>query len=321
MYILKFIDSPDIREFNKDTAFTPAEQAILIANSCMTTIEEKMDALQYLLDHYSEEEFIAGNYIDNDHLSKETSIKNAIVRTLKDWEGALEARYDNAGYVYAACFRDKECNRDDTYDSCFFTTYEKAYEYLVAEKQTYLEKDSLRDIKVYGEIYRIALDGPKNGFTDGDRYHFDNKMRLVSVYGDPDRFWPGGDYPALLDDYQMYVPVPFKPGDIVKVDNPFYETDYGVISHEMILPERKKLISLRTSLDVYDGGFNGNGDFDFTDDTDILSLSYCSDAELPDNEQMLRVISKARKGEMDFYDILHCWGRGDLNGLVERCKT
>lgn len=31
--ILKFIDSPDVREFNKNTVFTPAQQAILVSRS------------------------------------------------------------------------------------------------------------------------------------------------------------------------------------------------------------------------------------------------------------------------------------------------
>ena len=49
---LRFIDSPDIREFNKDTNFTPAEQAVLISLSDKTTVEEKIEALQYLADRW-----------------------------------------------------------------------------------------------------------------------------------------------------------------------------------------------------------------------------------------------------------------------------
>ena len=54
---LKFIDSPDIREYNKDTPFTPAEWAVLVRASIKRTVEEKIEALQYLLDHYQENEF------------------------------------------------------------------------------------------------------------------------------------------------------------------------------------------------------------------------------------------------------------------------
>lgn len=55
--ILDFIDSPDIREYNKNTRFTPAEQAILIGQSEETTVEEKLSAWQELVDVYSTEEF------------------------------------------------------------------------------------------------------------------------------------------------------------------------------------------------------------------------------------------------------------------------
>lgn len=48
---LKFIDSPDIREFNKDTVFALAEQAVLVSISYKTTVKEKIEALQYLADN------------------------------------------------------------------------------------------------------------------------------------------------------------------------------------------------------------------------------------------------------------------------------
>ncbi len=55
--VLPFIDSPDIREFNKHTKFLPAEQAVLIAVSKTKTVEEKLEVLQYLADQYSDNEF------------------------------------------------------------------------------------------------------------------------------------------------------------------------------------------------------------------------------------------------------------------------
>lgn len=43
--VLPFIDSPDIREFNRHTKFLPAEQAVLVAVSKTKTVEEKLEAL------------------------------------------------------------------------------------------------------------------------------------------------------------------------------------------------------------------------------------------------------------------------------------
>lgn len=50
--ILDFIDSQDIQEFHKNTTFAPEEQAVLVVNSETHTIEEKMAALEYLLEAY-----------------------------------------------------------------------------------------------------------------------------------------------------------------------------------------------------------------------------------------------------------------------------
>lgn len=46
----KFIDSPDIRGYNIDSTFTPAEQSVLIYMSQKQTIDEKLCALRWLLD-------------------------------------------------------------------------------------------------------------------------------------------------------------------------------------------------------------------------------------------------------------------------------
>ena len=57
MNILDFIDSADVREYNKNTQLLPMEQAVIIYKSETTTVEEKLAAWQELLDTYSEEEF------------------------------------------------------------------------------------------------------------------------------------------------------------------------------------------------------------------------------------------------------------------------
>ena len=42
--ILEFIDSKDVREYNKDTQFSPIEQAVLIFHSKATSVEQKISA-------------------------------------------------------------------------------------------------------------------------------------------------------------------------------------------------------------------------------------------------------------------------------------
>lgn len=50
--LFEFIDSPDIREYNRETGFTPAEWAVLIRASRKQTMEDKREARQYLVNHY-----------------------------------------------------------------------------------------------------------------------------------------------------------------------------------------------------------------------------------------------------------------------------
>ena len=47
--VLDFIDSKEIREYNRNTKFTPIEQAVLICHSMGTTVDEKMAAWMELL--------------------------------------------------------------------------------------------------------------------------------------------------------------------------------------------------------------------------------------------------------------------------------
>ena len=54
---LKFIDSHAIRSHIQAYPFTPAEQAVLIAQSCTRPVDEKLAALEYLYEKYTAEEF------------------------------------------------------------------------------------------------------------------------------------------------------------------------------------------------------------------------------------------------------------------------
>lgn len=55
--VLDFIDSKDIRDYNKNTKFTPIEQAAIIYYSERRNIEEKMSIWRELLDNYNEKDF------------------------------------------------------------------------------------------------------------------------------------------------------------------------------------------------------------------------------------------------------------------------
>lgn len=318
----KFIDSPDIREFNKDTVFTPAEQAVLVSMSYKTTVEEKIEALQHLADNYTGEEFHKDS-IKCDWASSDggVGIRDVVLETIRVWKCALDARYHNDGFIYSV-----EVGERELYGSSrnygYFTDYGKAYECLLKVKKEYtdevdegLDKPTI----IYGEIRRIKLDDRHK--RDREYYCFDHDMRLVSLEDDEDR----GDIPYLINEYLAFVPLPFKKGDIVKVESLCHLTYYGVISREWERPEDTDRIVMWISLDIYN---KESKDLDYTDgDEDcILYYSFCTYEELPEADEMLKLVSDARKGDMDlnqlFRDmdidqLLRKFGRNGVNRLLE----
>lgn len=79
--ILDFIDSKSIRDFNKNTKFSPSEQAILISKSEKRTIEEKISALAEIIHTYSEKEF-QFEYQDD----RIINFKKIIINTIRSWK-------------------------------------------------------------------------------------------------------------------------------------------------------------------------------------------------------------------------------------------
>lgn len=311
---LRFIDSPDIREYNKNTHFTPAEQAVLISKSKNTTVLEKLSALKYLTKNYSDEEFDSNNiWFENKQDEECCNFKTVVLRTMEIWEDILRDTNKNEGVVYVANLQEKGYLRNDLQDYEFFTCYEKAYENLLEQKQHYLESEYLKRVETFGKIFRIPLDAWPERCSSGDEYLFDNKMELVEVKCADMRIQIDDNYLCLADSAEMFLPLPFQPGDIVKVESPFWGTYYGVFAHKWEKREYSWGINMMVSLDIWDDNIK---EFDFTDDTDILGLSYCPDEELPESQKVLKAIRDVRKGNMDFYTMLCHYGPDELEGII-----
>ncbi|MCM1387110.1 MAG: hypothetical protein NC231_07270 [Bacillus sp. (in: Bacteria)] len=316
---LKFIDSPDIREYNKDTQFTPAEWAVLISNSMKRTVDEKMEALQYLLDHYQENEF--GDESVNfsppayPHYETNISFREVVRKTIWTWNKILEDRNCTENVIFEASFYEKGYDHGD---SAYFASYEKAYAFLEYEKKHYLDDEDLKDVETYGRIERIQME---NKCHDSDYYIFDTNMQMVSVGSSISRGQCDEDLEFGLSDdriYKIFVPLPFKKGDIVRVDDFFDMPYYGVISCDWERPEQRERIENWISLDTY----NSERDwFDYTDGfgcgDEVLNYSFCPDEELPDDQQVLKLIRDVRKGNMDFYTLLHKYSVKELDRLYK----
>lgn len=146
MNILDFIDSQDIREFHKNTTFAPEEQAVLVVNSETHTIEEKMAALEYLLEAYPD--YDAPLYGDG----WGRNFRELTQNTLKKWKALLAARYENDGYVYMAELLEKDTAYCYKGYGNLYTDYDSAYEFLQKEKQEYLDDEDDIVLDELGEI-------------------------------------------------------------------------------------------------------------------------------------------------------------------------
>lgn len=288
----------------------------MVSRSMKRSVEEKIEALQYLANRYNADEFkeetIWPLYGDERDLS---SFREVVIETVRIWKEALEARFETEGTVFEASLCEQECSGQRK--NCqYFSSYEKAWEYLLKEKQEYLDDEDLKYVKTFASIERIKLDDTEG--SDGKSYLFDNEMRMVNISVDCDRAFAGRGEFTLADEYLVYVPLPFRNGDIIKMDFPHVEVHYGIFLGEWKKPEEPWRIHMFASLEMY---IEERADFDYTDGDpywdDVLGFSFCTDEELPENEQVLKLIRAVRKGEMDFYTLLHKFGRGELKQMLK----
>lgn len=132
--LLRFIDSSQVREYNKDTYFTPAEWAVIVARSITTTMEEKLDALQNLTEHYEEADFgkeSANVGPDRPVYHSYLPSREKVKETIRIWKETLADRSDSEGVVYAARYGYKERYwSHGIEDHQFFPDYKKAFQFL-----------------------------------------------------------------------------------------------------------------------------------------------------------------------------------------------
>ena len=275
--IFDFIDSKDIREYNKQqgTEFTPIEQAVIIYNCNSRTVEEKLSAWHELLDTYNEEEFSKidlpdGGRVTNREIMLDHTYRQKTEITVNGFEKALLLKNKTENVFYLT--RIYSDHRSEDYEENEFSTYDKAYQYICKSKE--------RDFLDYGKnncplmhysMCVIPLDEADNFTTE---FIFDNNFRITNIY-----FWTGEEHYGL-DMVYVYVPLPFKKGDIVRtIDG---RNDYAVIPRT---PDKNYFIHAHDStsmhvtalcLSEYDGEI-----IDDFGHYNIFDLELCTEDELP----------------------------------------
>lgn len=136
------------------------EQASIIIMSENGTIENKIHDLQKLMNIYNK---------------RERQICEDIRNVLQLWKDILEDRFCQEGFVFLADLQERGRKTDRLSMYRFFSTYQKALEFLIKEKENYQISKDLKSVETYGEIWKMELD---TNDPDCDVYCFDNRMKL-----------------------------------------------------------------------------------------------------------------------------------------------
>ena len=194
-----FLDSKEMLDNAKDITYTPAEQAVLIIRSRKKTVAEKMKALVYLLETYSENEF-GEEKIQNTWRGTilTSSFRQNVEMTLSIWKQMLEDRFDEEGVMFAVAFLPEEVKHKEIGDYHFFSSYEKAYKRMKELKISYdisSGKDSIQSshkktmsaenlatkTTETGHILRLIVDGYLVECDAYDEFIFNERLELVDL--------------------------------------------------------------------------------------------------------------------------------------------
>lgn len=182
--ILNFFDTPKAEKLLENMTFTPAQQILLIGCSKKRTALEKVEALEYLLSRYTKEEVDDGSVIKR-HRGINISFYQNTVNLVKIWRDLLNMRDVEEGVIYTASLKEIGSKFDKEYDYLYFSSYEKAYQFLQEEKLFSLQLTPEK-MPVTGVIKRIELDD--ESIKGADEYWFDDNLRLCDLRGRDERY-------------------------------------------------------------------------------------------------------------------------------------
>lgn len=320
---LSFIDSKAIREHIRTTGyvFTPAEQAVLISRSCNRTVKEKLEALEYILRTYSEEELGSdkvGMFGFDDRNSM--PFRKRLRAYITGVKSSLVLKQTDVRYCYV--FITSECEKGYDYSddqARYFTSYADAHYYLRERKEENADNNCEYEYRItlqfVGELRKL--------------YHiYDNDLRLVRA----DPLFPNDDELPILDisEYYVYVPLPFKKGEIVKImlraantfkdeyavyTFPDDETDEKFIRMLDRHRQRGDYSDMSVSLTYFisDSSHTCGGAF-WYDHFDVLDLDSCDESDLDKIEYGTKYFAAALDDdcEYDMWNLLLDYSHGDF---------
>lgn len=300
--ILDFIDSKEIREYNCTTKFTPIEQAVLIFHSERTTVDEKMAAWQELFDTYSEEEFEWTRY--GKRRFDDKSNKQILADAITVYENALNQRSVVGKVIFEASFYECDCPKSKY--PVFFSSYKDAFLYIEDKKKHYLEDEDLRKCQTKA---KISLKNLGTHDSEDTIFYFDNEMRMTNIAPgrkcyEPDLYWIGELF--------VYVPLPFKKGDIIRSILPG-RIEYGILDSTLDeeyfarAMEHGDWSDMEVSIYSYEPD-EGIGYFDYAR-MEPLHYEKCPDEELPEDLFMLFLLRDVYQEKMSVAQLLEYYSK------------
>ena len=258
MDYIDFIDSKDIRDFNRETLFSPAELAILVITSMHTSVDMKIKALNNLIDVYGTELDDVSRMSNGgcNALDDKTGFYCEIRKYVDNLEKAIseKGRTWFEKPLYIASLMEVDFNQRFSSpwdDEVYFETYDDAYLYLKQQKEEYLTDEDLKSVKTSARIKVVELSSPDRQYDSG-LFMFDNEMELCYIC------LPCGVQQFSIDEaFYIHVPSPFKEGTVVKWNSVFYKPMYGVITHNPITREQDNALrygdgtDIQEALDMY----------------------------------------------------------------------
>lgn len=287
--ILNFIDSKDIREYNKNTKFTPFEKAYLIYN-CKKPLQEKLSALKELLNTYTEEDFGEINEENTEigfHMPDIRSRKKAIENTVNFYQSLLDKRFSSKNVVIG--IRLLEYDDDGFEIDSYYTSYERAFECIKKKCSEYDNSNCLCSI----EIIMIKLDCEYSQDSDEKEwisYSFNDKFEISNVY----IFDKDND---CMENLTAVIPVPLKKGDILKFKSAG-KVDFGVLAYDL---SNDKYIATEISVDIFFRDEHGNWKYGY-DHVPILEIEICNYEDLPNEYAILKYYSDLQFGKISSRD-------------------
>ena len=295
---IDFIDAPAVRDhLRRLPPLPPAQQCILIAQSEIRSLTDKLAALREIRDATPPQEFARGcwTFQCNDPFPV---IIDRYIRTRE--ERLARMRKAEPGVIYFAE------DLDGSWVGDMFSTFEAA----LASVNPPLRED---DDPPW--IVRRPIDEPSGEILEAKLTRW-RKIAEITVKRHHDSEC-GRDWGGELQNGYAHVPHPFKCGDIVRQFGDTY----------CVLAEDAK---------DSDGGFPHGADWSdmrlhgvtwdlrtgtFAHDHNILFTKYGTElvdpADLPDKQRMLAAVSLVMRGEYSLAEFLECFTNGRRKTLEE----